>query len=101
MPSQCRSSMYTASPNWRVLRQRRKSATCVSFSQAKCYVLDELLIGGGDIGISQRASVALGYKVSPTDGNGFKLHEVRRVAPTKLMFCLSFRLPKEVAFFGA
>lgn len=45
----------------------------------------------------QRATSTLGHKVT-NDMDGFHLHSVRRVAPNKDMYCLSFRLPHAVAF---
>jgi len=47
--------------------------------------------------IIQRASESLGHHLTP-DIPGFKLHLVRSVAPHKEMYCLTFRLPREVAF---
>lgn len=45
----------------------------------------------------QRASETLRYEMTPQI-EGFKLHYVRKVAPNKDMYCITFRLPKEVAF---
>lgn len=42
----------------------------------------------------QRVEEKIGYPV-PED---FSLHLVRSVAPNKDMYCISFRLPAEVAF---
>lgn len=50
--------------------------------------------------ICARASATLGHPVTP-DMDGFNLHPVRRVAPNKDMYCLTFRLPAEVAYAGA
>jgi len=36
----------------------------------------------------------------PKQADEFKIHFVRKVAPNKDMFCVSFRLSKEVAFFA-
>ncbi|ORX37662.1 Met-10+ like-protein-domain-containing protein [Kockovaella imperatae] len=47
--------------------------------------------------ICERASAVLAYTVEPSMAD-FKLHPVRRVAPKKDMYCLTFRLPAEVAF---
>lgn len=47
--------------------------------------------------ICERATATLGYPVTP-NMEGYNLHLVRRVAPNKDMYCLSFRLPKEVAY---
>ena len=46
----------------------------------------------------QRATRHLGYPVDPDTLRDFNLHLVRSVAPKKDMYCLSFRLPKEVVF---
>lgn len=45
----------------------------------------------------QRASHYLGCTVTP-DTDAYHLHLVRRVAPNKDMYCLTFRLPRSVAF---
>lgn len=47
--------------------------------------------------VQERASATLGRPVT-SDMEGYNLHLVRRVAPNKDMYCLSFRLPKEVAY---
>jgi tRNA (guanine37-N1)-methyltransferase len=46
---------------------------------------------------TQRASRYLGHPVTP-NMTGYDLHLVRRVAPNKDMYCLTFQLPKDVAF---
>jgi tRNA (guanine37-N1)-methyltransferase len=46
----------------------------------------------------QRATRYLGHPVGPDTLRDFNLHLVRSVAPKKDMYCLSFRLPKEVVF---
>lgn len=47
--------------------------------------------------VNARASATLGGKV--WEGmDGYLLHPVRRVAPNKDMYCLTFRLPEEVAY---
>ncbi|KAJ9102399.1 hypothetical protein QFC21_002799 [Naganishia friedmannii] len=51
----------------------------------------------GELDILERATGYLGHSVSK-DVEGYNLHCVRRVAPNKDMYCLTFRLPKEVAF---
>ena len=56
--------------------------------------------------ICQRISDMIGYKITPEDcetGSGDKEREVeiravRRVSPSKMMYCATFRLPGEVAF---
>jgi tRNA (guanine37-N1)-methyltransferase len=45
----------------------------------------------------QRASESLGHQLT-SNVAGFNLHLVRSVAPHKEMYCLTFRLPTEVAF---
>ncbi|WVQ96073.1 hypothetical protein IAU59_003173 [Kwoniella sp. CBS 9459] len=47
--------------------------------------------------ILARATQYLGYTLTP-QSDGYNLHLVRSVAPNKDMYCLTFRLPKEVAF---
>ncbi|GMK54022.1 hypothetical protein CspeluHIS016_0106080 [Cutaneotrichosporon spelunceum] len=47
--------------------------------------------------ICERATGYLGHPVTP-DMDGFHLHAVRRVAPNKDMYCLTFRLPEVVAY---
>nr|XP_018260242.1 tRNA (guanine37-N1)-methyltransferase [Kwoniella dejecticola CBS 10117]OBR82400.1 tRNA (guanine37-N1)-methyltransferase [Kwoniella dejecticola CBS 10117] len=49
------------------------------------------------VDILKRGSDDLGYQLSPSSP-GYHLHHVRSVAPNKDMYCLTFRLPKEVAF---
>lgn len=45
--------------------------------------------------LAERCSRALGFTVHREN---MKFHDVRKVAPTKEMYCISFQLPKEVAF---
>ncbi|WRT69767.1 uncharacterized protein IL334_006758 [Kwoniella shivajii] len=47
--------------------------------------------------ILERASRYLSYPLTSTSKD-YLLHHVRSVAPNKDMYCLSFRLPREVAF---
>lgn len=55
---------------------------------------------GGQAEVLQRASEYLGYELKP-DTPDYNLHLVRSVAPNKEMYCLSFRLPANVAFAAA
>jgi len=60
-----------------------------------CYCFTrELELQGAERDIRQRASDTLGYSLL----NIQNLHFVRRVAPNKDMYCLSFRLSNEVVF---
>lgn len=45
--------------------------------------------------LAERISHAIGTKIS---GRDLILHDVRKVAPSKEMFCASFELPKETAY---
>lgn len=45
--------------------------------------------------LASRCSKSLGFELEPSK---ISLHDVRKVAPTKEMYCVSFQLPKEVAF---
>ncbi|KIJ54333.1 hypothetical protein M422DRAFT_221909 [Sphaerobolus stellatus SS14] len=58
-----------------------------------CYCFTRELEEKARKDILQRASESLGYPV-PEDS---AIHFVRRVAPSKDMHCLSFRLPREIA----
>lgn len=52
-------------------------------------------------GVLDRIEKEIGVRLAPGDGEQegqATFHEVRDVAPNKLMFCVSFRLPQEVAF---
>lgn len=60
----------------------------------------ELELEGATRDICERATGYLGHPVTP-DMDGYNLHPVRRVAPNKDMYCLTFRLPAEVAYAGA
>ena len=50
-----------------------------------------------DVEICNRISKALDYQIQPGD-HELNIAEVRIVAPSKQMFCASFRLPAEVLF---
>ncbi|CAA7264835.1 unnamed protein product [Cyclocybe aegerita] len=54
----------------------------------------ELDIARAEEDIRQRVEEKLGHPL----GNEISLHLVRSVAPSKEMYCISFRLPREVAF---
>lgn len=45
--------------------------------------------------LAKRVSDALGHTMDPSE---MKFHDVRKVSPTKEMYCITFTLPKEVAF---
>lgn len=63
-----------------------------------CHCFTRFLdIEGATNDINERATAALGYPVT-TDMEGYLLHPVRRVAPNKDMYCLTFRLPHDVAY---
>lgn len=49
------------------------------------------------IKICQEISSRLGYEITPEDPE-VEIWDVRDVAPSKRMFCASFRLPEDVAF---
>ncbi|KAJ9107929.1 hypothetical protein QFC19_002672 [Naganishia cerealis] len=51
----------------------------------------------GEQDILERATGYLGHPVTE-NMEGYNLHCVRRVAPNKDMYCLTFKLPREVAF---
>ncbi|KLJ05908.1 tRNA wybutosine-synthesizing protein 2 [Blastomyces silverae] len=49
--------------------------------------------------ICERISKRLGFTITPEDeGRELEIRSVRLVSPTKKMFCVTFRLPAEVAF---
>jgi tRNA (guanine37-N1)-methyltransferase len=45
----------------------------------------------------ERCAVAMGYPLD-ADTDLVELHHVRNVAPAKSMYCISFRVPKQVLF---
>ena len=55
-----------------------------------------VMVGRAELTI-QRASSYIKHDITPAIAN-YNLHLVRSVAPNKEMYCLSFRLPEEVAF---
>jgi len=62
-----------------------------------CFTREVEESAAAEADICKRASGYLGYPVEPTM-DGYHLHLVRSVAPNKDMYCLTFRLPREVAF---
>lgn len=73
-----------------------RAAATMPLIHVHCFTR-ELELEGAEKDICERAAHYLGHPVTP-GMDGFNLHMVRRVAPNKDMYCLSFRLPAEVAY---
>lgn len=73
-----------------------RSAVKMPLVHVHCFTR-ELEFDGAQRDICERATGYLGAPVTP-DMDGFNLHSVRRVAPNKDMYCLTFRLPEAVAY---
>lgn len=73
-----------------------RSAVKMPLVHVHCFTR-ELEFDGAQRDICERASGYLGAPVT-ADMDGFNLHSVRRVAPNKDMYCLTFRLPEAVAY---
>ncbi|OWZ52333.1 tRNA (guanine37-N1)-methyltransferase [Cryptococcus neoformans 125.91] len=70
----------------------------VEMPMVHCYCFTkETETDKAEIDILQRASTNLSFNLTP-QVEDYNLHHVRSVAPNKDMYCLSFRLPREVAF---
>jgi tRNA (guanine37-N1)-methyltransferase len=67
---------------------------CYAFSPNK---LEPAVIQAG---LLERCAVALGVPLD-AETDLVELHHVRNVAPTKSMYCISFRLPKSVLYFSS
>jgi len=69
-----------------------------SLPMVHCYCFTrELEFDKAEVDIRERVEKAMG---APLEGD-VKLHVVRRVAPKKDMYCISFKLPTGVAFASA
>lgn len=62
-----------------------------------CFELKSEDKEGEKVAVLQRVSESLGMDIGLTDEDVL-VHEVRDVAPTKRMYCASFRLPRRIAF---
>ncbi|TYJ57974.1 hypothetical protein B9479_001332 [Cryptococcus floricola] len=70
----------------------------VELGMVHCYCFTkEIEPEKAEVDILQRASHYLEYGLTP-QAQDYNLHLVRSVAPNKDMYCLSFRLPRQVAF---
>ncbi|WVQ74329.1 hypothetical protein IAR50_003928 [Cryptococcus sp. DSM 104548] len=70
----------------------------VELGMVHCYCFTkEIEPEKAEVDILKRASHYLKYEMTP-QVQDYNLHHVRSVAPNKDMYCLSFRLPREVAF---
>ncbi|ORY34672.1 Met-10+ like-protein-domain-containing protein [Naematelia encephala] len=77
--------------------QRRLAEGTIQFPLVHVYCFTRFLdVEEASKDICERASQRLSYNLTPSEQD-FNLHLVRSVAPNKDMYCLTFRLPREVA----